>query len=208
MNKDLQDLLNLRIENGQCVKGAAFTIPPKLEDENKARANDGLMTKKAVLSPLSSTQMELLHATHMAHVAVSNWRCGASAPAAGIVTRAHQAFEATAKNETEHHFFRMKDFAGAVDAGWSAAEVCALGRFQDDAHERWMKAVEALDLIHARAADNDHQMGHICMGVKDERVTTIRLSTCGMDKFEFCPPLNSCQELLAPYLQSPGSPAI
>jgi hypothetical protein len=115
-------------------------------------------------------------AAHAAHSAVSKSRCGGPATTANVAA-AHMALEATATNEDMHRFLRMKNFSGAVDPLWTSADVCKLAKLQDVAHARWMVAVQRGDWAHAREADNDHQLAHIMMGMKDPNLRI--LLSCG-----------------------------
>jgi hypothetical protein len=96
MTPALADLLDIRIENGRCVAGAAFGVPAPLETYSSYRAAVGGVQSKTAMVPPDPT---LLHATHAAHRAVSDFRCGVGPePPAGSVQAAHLALEATATN--------------------------------------------------------------------------------------------------------------
>jgi len=126
---------------------------------------------------------------------VSNFRCGVGkAPPAGIVAATHASLEATASDEREHHFLSMKAFSGVVDSGWSADEVCQWARLQDRFHHEWMEFVAAGDWGHSRQAETDHQLAHICMGLRDPGLL-VRFS-CEPDRISSCP-VQTCEEALA-----------
>lgn len=195
MTPDLLDLLDLRVDDGRCVAGATFELLTPTETYDPKRGGLGaIQTSQAVPVP-KSRQMGLLHDTMAAHQAVSDFRCGVGpAPAPGSVTAAHVAFEATATTEKQHHFFRMKAFAGYTDPGWSPADVCRWARLQDRAHERWMQAVMGGDWEHSREAENDHQLAHVCMNLRDPRLL-VRFS-CAPGRISSCP-VRTCDEVLA-----------
>lgn len=156
--------------------GASFAITSPLEPYNNYRADDGMIQAKTPMPALTAKQTALIMAAHAAHSAVSQFRCGGPATTANVAA-AHMALEATATNEDMHRFLRMKNFSGVVDPRWTAAEVCKLARLQDTAHARWMAAVQRGDWGHAREADNDHQLAHIMMGMKDPNLRI--LLSCG-----------------------------
>jgi hypothetical protein len=203
LTASLLDLLDLRVEAGQCIRGASFVatcdyedangVPcaPPLEAYNSYRAGVGVVQSKA---RMPTPDAALLHATHAAHLAVSDWRCMVGPPpTAGIVQAAHVALEASAETEDQHHFLRLKDFEGFVD-GWMAAEACRWARLQDRFHERWMVAVGRGEWGAARRADDDHQLAHVCMGLRDDRLL-VRFS-CAPDDIRDCPVL-TCRQALA-----------
>ena len=171
MTPDLLDLLDLRIERGKCVTGATFEPADPIEPFDAQRAGVGTIQSATLMQLPSSKQMALLQKTMQVHTAVSNARCGTGAePAAGVVTSAHMALEATATSEKQHHFLRMKAFSGAVDPQWTPAEECKWARLQDLYHHQWMEAVARGDWGHSREAENNHQLAHICMNLRDPRL--------------------------------------
>ena len=88
----------------------------------------------------------------------------------------------------------MKDFSGAHDPEWSSQEICKWARKQDEAHGRWMEAVSHGDWAHARQADDDHQLAHICMNLKHADLK-VRFSCSTSLHVEDCPAL-TCQQVL------------
>jgi hypothetical protein len=170
-NERIFDLLNLRREGNVCVKGALFTLPqPNEASYIKSYLKLGMIDYDVVMPPLTDHQKHLLHETHRLHLQVSDARCGVgSFPAAGAVTNAHIAFEAAARNESEHHFFTMKAFSGDVDMLWRRDQECKLARLQDFFHELWMNGVLQGDWLISRLAENGHQAVHLLMNLKDER---------------------------------------
>jgi hypothetical protein len=161
-----------------------------------ARANAGVETSQHRMPPPNPV---LLHATHTAHVAVSDWRCGGPEPPPGIVEAAHRRLEASARSESEHHFFRMKNFSGLVDPGWThdhtpTSEECRWGRLQDRFHGRWIGCEEAGDWGCAEQAQDDHQLAHVCMNIGTDDRLVVRFS-CGA-YIGGCP-VQTCREALS-----------
>jgi hypothetical protein len=188
----LADLLDIRIENGLCVAGALFASTAPVEAFDSARAMIGIVQSK---TPMTPPDAALLHATHAAHHANSDFECGVGPAPTASVKAAHMALEATAATEEQHHFFRMKDFSGVADPRWTAPQVCQWARLQDAAHERWMDAVMQGDWAHARQADDDHQLAHICMNL-DNPALEVRFS-CGPSLHVSDCPVLTCQQVLA-----------
>src|SRR5262245_37550071 len=194
MTPDLQDLLDIRVEGGRCVAGADFEPPTPTEEYDTARGGVGVVASAGRQSPLDSHQMGLLNDTMAKHSMVSNFRWGTGAkPRPDIVAKTHLALEATASDEKEHHFLSMKAFSGAVDPGWSADQVCQWARLQDRYHMQWMESVAVGDWGHSREAENDHQLSHICMGLRDARLL-VRFS-CEPDQISECP-AQTCEQAL------------
>lgn len=163
MTQNLQELLDIRIENGKCVKGNNnFQVIAPTETYDSTKQRSFVVQSKNKMPSLTTEQMEALHQTHEAHKAVSDYRCGVGPNPGNVVDPAHQKLESLARNGLEQHFFMMKRFAGTVD-GWSKSDECKIARAQDRAHERWMNSVMAGDWRASRAAENDHQQSHIVM---------------------------------------------
>lgn len=194
MNANLLDLMNMRIENGKCITGALFTVPPPTEKRNGYRERLGMVQADTLMPALTAQQLQLLDASHAAHHAVTEFKCGTGpAPAAGIVLKSHIALEATARTEAEHHFLRLKDFSGAEDPLWTRAEVCKWARIQDKAHHAWKDQVLLGKWGRARLMDNDHLNAHICMGLKTDKML-VRFSCDG--PISSCPK-ETCEQYLA-----------
>lgn len=189
------DFLNLTISAGRCVDSGWRPVFPATKVPNATQAL-GTIDYDTKQPPLLGAQLHLLHMTHAQHRAVSDWRCGVGPqPAPGVVAQAHLALEASARNETELHFFGLKAFSGDVDPRWSPAEECKWARLQDADHERWMRAVEAGDWAASRKAETSHQNAHFCMNLRDERLK-IRRPDCGAANASQCPVL-TCGQVLA-----------
>ena len=196
MTADLLAVLDLHIAKGRCVPGSEPPIEPE-ELYDSLTASQPILRLRERQPALTPEQMELLHATHAAHKAVSDWRCGVGPePEPGIVQQAHRQFEASARTPNEAHFFRMKDFSGAVDPDWTPGQVCVIARLQDAAHERWMDSVMAGDWDRTRAADTDHQNSHLCMNIGANPRLTVRF-TCASG-IEHCP-IQTCPEAVAEF---------
>jgi len=195
MTSDIQAVLNLDVVKGKCVAGSQRPTPPQPYDS--LTSSQPILQLRVQQPSLTSEQTELLHATHAAHQAVSDWRCGVGPePAAGIVQDAHLAFEASARTANEAHFFRMKDFSGAVDPDCRPDQVCTIARLQDAAHERWMDAILAGNWDLARASDTDHQNAHLCMNIGTSSRLTVRF-TCD-SSIENCP-IQTCAEAVSAF---------
>jgi hypothetical protein len=199
MTSDIQAVLDLHVTKGKCVAGPERPAQAQ-EPYDSVAASQPILQLRVRQPTLTSEQTELLHATHAAHKAVSDWRCGVGPePAAGIVQDAHLAFEASARTTTEAHFFRMKDFSGAVDPDWAPDDVCTIARLQDAAHLRWMDAVLAGNWDLARAADTDHQNAHLCMNIGTSPRLTVRF-TCD-SSISDCP-IQTCAEAVSAYART------
>ena len=190
---DLRDLLDL---NETCAGDAAFTFGPIPSEVDGAREDMAPVNTRRLLPPRTPAQQELLHQTHAAHAAVSSWRCGEGpSPAPGIVPAAHLAYEASARTETEQHFFAMKPFSGYVDPRWTQDQVCQWARIQDVFHRRWMQAQMAGDWAAARQADTDHLFAHLCMNDATPELRV--LFSCGnRQRIDSCGKL-SCADALS-----------
>jgi len=172
---DLRDLLDL---NPTCDGPATFEFGPIPSATDAARARRAPVDTRRLAATPSEAQMALLHQTHGAHGAVSDWRCGlAPRPPDGVVPAAHLAYEQSAADETQAHFFAMKPFSGYVDPHWTPDEVCGWARLQDTFHARWMAAQEIGDWAGARQADTDHLFAHLCMNDASPRLRV--LFSCG-----------------------------
>ncbi len=215
MRPDLLDLLDMRIEKGRCVNkgphyradgscvknakgacakfgGALFNFMQPTELKNDARWVSGRV-KVVPGHPiqLSADQKALIDRVHLFHMQSANLGCGSTTPG-GAVQDAHMAVEASARNEDEAHFLRMKDFSGATDPRWSQKALCNIKILEDQAHMEWAEHVKAGQWGFARLVDNDHQAFHICRGLKDSRLL-IRPS-CGLEIGK-CP-LKTCAQYL------------
>lgn len=185
--------LDLAIANGRCVDAPrTLTFPDTIDKRVRAL---GIIDYDHRQPLPTAYQAELVHGTHEAHVAVSDWRCGVGpAPPAGSVQAAHLALEESARTEAERHFFGLKAFRGDVDPRWSTREVCQWARLQDRDHERWMQAVLAGDWAASRKAENDHSADHLCMNLRDPRLL-IRRTDCGAANVGKCP-AETCFDIL------------
>ena len=200
----IRDLLNLQVVDGKCVRGASFPVPQLPDQYDVSIGNLGKITTKAKLPALTPEQMALLHATHLNHAAVSDWRCGVGPqPGAGLVAQTHQILESlawqsggnAAQKEAMRHFLRIADFSGDVDPAWSQEDVCRLARLQDRDHMGWHDAVMAGKWGEAWWNSARHQADHICMNLKDPRITM--LYPCGTPStYIFSCPKITCSQLL------------
>ena len=144
---ELQELLDIRIEAGKCKAGNNnWTLPPLPSSIDTSRSNDGLLTRLPTNPPIPAitpAQVSLLHATHDAHAAVTQYRCnGGTPPPPGAVKAAHATFEASAVSENQHSVFRMPFFTDVVDPAYAPTELCQRSIAQDNRHMAWMQAVE------------------------------------------------------------------
>lgn len=197
MTPDLMDAMNIRKENGRCVKGANFKLP-KRELVNKPRRELGTVQANTRMPALTPQQVDLLEAAHMVHHAVDDFQCGVGPdPGPGVVRDAHLRLEATARDEEEHHFLRMKDFSGRLDPKWTKEEVCKWARIKGKFHHQWMEAVLEGKWGLSRLHENNHQNAHRCAGMKAGLI--VRFS-CGLGidggEVRECPRM-TCEEYLA-----------
>jgi hypothetical protein len=110
---DLRDLLDL---NEACDGPAAFRFGELPSTFDRPRENHAIVDTRRLVAVPGPAQQTLLHQTHAAHAAVSDWRCGLGPqPPNGIVPTAHLAYEQSADSETQAHFFALKPFSGYVD---------------------------------------------------------------------------------------------
>src|SRR6185369_14542310 len=127
-----------------CIAGnTTWQLPTLPSGIDTQRANDGLLSRLVARPALTPTQVSLLHATHDAHAAATQERCGGPPATPGAVQAAHAAFEASAVDENQHSLFRMPTFTTVVDPAYSSTEVCARSMAQDNRHMAWMQAVES-----------------------------------------------------------------
>lgn len=180
MIPDFQDQLDLRIEGGKCVKGASFQLPVnptyysvyQFTGIADGRLFPGGQNK---LRPRTAAEVDAIHKTHVAHLAVSNWRCDKTKPLPPNVTLvtdgvsvsypavegAHRVYERMVtraafpdpvERARERNFRVMKSFPGFADTvrngnpkGLTEAEECLGGRAEDNRHECWMQSQLAPD---------------------------------------------------------------
>ena len=188
------DVLNLTIANGRCVGTPWAPSYPSAKIPPHVQAL-GTIVYGVTQPPLTEHQRHLLHETHRVHQAVSDWRCGVGPEQpAGAVGAAHVAFEASARNEAELHRFGLKAFSGEEDGRYSRAELCKWARLQDAKHEAWMTAVEAGDWAASRKAETSHQVAHLCMNLRDDRLL-VRMPDCGAANASACP-IETCAQIL------------
>ncbi len=200
ISANLADLLDLRVQDGKCVKGALFEVPAPTEAFDTARSRVDAVSRRVSFVAWTPAQVQALHDTHAAHQAVSDFRCEVGLPPTpGAVDAAHRRLEGLARNIIEQHFFMMKAFSGVVDPAMTKAEECQWARKQDAAHERWMNAVLAQDWFQSRTAENDHQLAHVCMNNKDARVLILPYCKNPFDPNWniFNCPVISCEQWLA-----------
>lgn len=164
--------LNLAKVNGKVVDAYAGDppFPESMTSVQKLYKNIGIIDYDHKQPPLTPEQIALLQHTHELHHQQTDYRCGVGTNPTESVDAAHQAFEASARNETEHHFFVMKRFSGDVDPRWSTAQVCAIARNTDTAHHKWMDALIAGSWAASRKAENDHQQWHFVLNLQDPRL--------------------------------------
>ena len=197
MTSDLLDAMNMRKEGGKCVYGTTWRLPTR-EKLNKARQAMGTVQANTKMPALTPQQEDLLEATHLAHHAVDDWQCGVGPnPGPDVVKKAHLALEATARNEDEHHFLRMKDFSGRLDPKWTPEEVCKWARIKGKFHHLWKDAVLEGKWGLSRLHENNHQNAHRCGGMKAGLIVRFSCGK-GIDGGEVreCPRM-TCEEYLA-----------
>jgi hypothetical protein len=122
MTGPLLDWLDLRIENGQCERGARFDLViPGFTD--KIIEVQGRLVYNVPLPALTPTQMSLwtdaLHRHHAGDAAACNGPIST-----GGTRNALLAFENSALDERQKHAFQVHEFTGTIDSRWSAQDVC------------------------------------------------------------------------------------
>ncbi len=201
---ELATLLDVRVVNGRCVRGTLNAAPAvPVEPYDGARALTNLIQSNVPRPPLLPSQVALLHAADDCH--------GGRGPAGCSTDALLQAFEASARNATEQHFFQMSRFSGKIYAqpehadGWTPDEAMAWHRAQDAPFHAWAAEVEGLhgDLDDHRPAgrwgfarmhDDDHSDIHVCGNLWPDAGVMVRLSCYPTDIHE-CPVL-TCREAL------------
>lgn len=195
MTKDFADLLDIRVVNGQCVKGATdFSVTPPMEPFNAAVGESYPVQRKIPQPVLTQAQTDQLMATHMAHKAIADWKCnGGPKPTADPLAE-HLKFEAMATSPSQMHFFMMKKFSGFQDPKLPPDQMCKWQRLADFYHEAWMNAVLAGDWRVSRMHENNHCLSHLCANLHDSRYK-VQFS-CGAKRVLDCPTM-TCDEYLA-----------
>lgn len=182
--RDLRDLLNL---NEECSGAATWKqgIPPSKIDG--VREDLAPVDTRKKQETLTIEQEALLFQVHSFHHLVDAWRNGLGPkPEDGIVEKGHLAFESSAKNDVQLHFFQMKPFEGYADPSWSQKEIGQWANIQGTFHHRWMEGILDGDWKKVREADTDHANAHFCMNDADDRVKV--LFSCGNgQKISQCP---------------------
>jgi hypothetical protein len=192
--ENLRDLLDL---NPECTGPATFTlgeIPKKVDQD---REDAFFIDSRKKMKPLTSYQDGLLADVHHRHHEVSEWRRDPTAhpqPAPGYVEAGHLAFEASADDEEQLHFFTMKPFRGTEDPKWTRAQLGTLATIQDTYHHRWMEKIRA-GSWKSRGDDTDHLLAHLVMNDSDPRL--LFLFSCGNGaKIDACGKLTAQQALV------------
>lgn len=186
------DWLGLQVVGGRCVERVRPTTFPTTKADPQY-ASMGTINYDVRQPALTPEQLHLLHETHRCHAEASAAKCGGP-PATCSAGQAHLDFEASARNETEHHFFVMKRFFNDPDPRLTPAEQCIRARLEDYDHMRWMILVEQGDWK-SRKAENDHQFDHLCMLLKDDRMLG-RRTDCGDPNVNHCP-IETCAQIMA-----------
>lgn len=192
--------LNLRFDPSSKKMIDTNLNAPEVYDltPDKWYRNIGIIDYRTKFSPLSASQLFLLHETHKCHAQGSLAKCGGPTPECSA-GQAHIAFEQSALNEIQHHRFVLKRFAlssfASADPRWSPSEVCTLAKLEDYDHMRWMTGVENGFWAVSRKAENDHQNDHLCLYLRDERLK-IRRTDCGDANTNKCP-VETCSQLIA-----------
>lgn len=203
LDQDLLKWLSLKIVNGKCVNnptppdanpGPTITWPLWPETSiDKRYKTLGTINYDVKQPDLTPEQLTLLHKTHQCHYEKTVELCGGPV-ASCSAGAAHLAFEASARNEQEHHFFVMKRFFNDPDPLLTPSERCRIAKLEDFDHMRWMNAVATGSWANARKAENDHQNSHHCMLLKDPRLK-VRRTDCGLNVNK-CP-IETCEQVLA-----------
>lgn len=198
LTKDFADLMDIRVENGLCVKGAVdFSVIAPMEEFNQKVGDSFPVTRKVPQPALTDLQMYLLHKTHEAHQAVANWKCNGGPKPDADVQGSHFAFESSATSPHQLHFFMMKKFSGFQDPKLPPDQMCKWQKIADKFHGLWMDAVMARDWKVSRMHENNHELAHLCMNLHDPR-WEVQFS-CGKKRVLDCETM-TCDQ----YLSSQG----
>lgn len=182
--------LDVRVQNGKCIKGSGLVVQAPTETFSSARAALGtIITKNPTVAPLpDATEASALRAAAAAHAAL--------APNTGAL---RIAAEDLADDEAEHRRFRMKDFMSDLDVGWSVSDVMKLHMQQNVSFNAWEAAIERGDWFLVQMLSSDHQLWHICAALKDDRLLVRFSCPAGLGlsgNMDLCP-TTTCAEALA-----------
>lgn len=165
LNGDLLDLLDLDDSQTQPARFTFGPVPKKVDGKRE----DAFRIDTRVRMPaLTQMQTALLLATHKAHHDVSAWRKDPEhvpPPPADIVAKSHFAFELSARDELELHFFQVKPFSGFEGHEWTRPELAGWAALQDHFHHTWMDGIIAGDWGKVRRADTEHLWTHVQMNM-------------------------------------------
>jgi hypothetical protein len=160
-----QDFLDLSIVNGRCVRGGRVAIVAPWEPYDSYRANKvGLLVTDTPIAKPDAAEVAALRAGLAAHATSSG------------VDAAQRRIEDLADDEREHRFFRLGDFLGSCDFGWTTTECAAWDRRTHAAYTRWEQSVEAGDPFAAEQDKIDHNLAHLCKNVGADDRLLVRFS--------------------------------
>lgn len=189
----LLDYVDLQVDEGRCVNGAAFAIPPH-EKYDPVRAESGpLSTDSPVL--MDEFHAQLIAASHMEHAKVTEFYCrNGEPPVTGAVKAAHRAVESdctrlcatpayahTADCESLcRNQSSIMPFTGEVDGHWTHIEECTLRVMEDFPHAAWHQALVTPEPVKQApyhqwidsvldGGDVHSLMAHMCAAHKDTR---------------------------------------
>jgi len=169
MVPDMADLLDIKIVDGKCVKGADFVPPP---DCQGTPTLEGIADGRLDFDDLGDADVALADA---AAAVYHGTLCGETPGAS--VKAAQNAFIATAPDASQAHFRTPQDFTGDIDPLWTPTEVC---QWKELTHREYIEMVTAWKAGNwklARCFGRRHSDMHWCLNYKSDTVN-IRMSPC------------------------------
>jgi len=169
MVPDLADLLDIKIVDGKCVKGADFTPPP---DCQGTPSLEGIADGRMEFDDLGEPDVALADAAAAAH---HGTMCG-EVPA-GSVQAAQHNFIGSCDTASCAHFRTPQAFTGDIDPLWTPQEVC---EWKELTHREYVELVTAWKAGNwklARCFGRRHSDMHWCMNYKSDTIN-IRMSPC------------------------------
>lgn len=180
------DYLDVRVQNGRCVEGSGIVVRDPQEPYRSDYANEsGLLVTDRPIAPPDAQERAALDAATAAHLTSTG------------VDAAQQAFEALADDEREHRFFRLGEFLGTCDPGWTPAECTRWDHATHTAYLAWAASVKAADPFGAEQDKIDHNLAHICKNVGADDRLMIR-PTCPAGR-GFAGDMNKCPAMTCRY---------
>lgn len=195
MTPDMLDLLDMRIEDGVCVKGATFEPYPE-EDYQSSLSKPALLDGEMLFPILDADSEAALETAESAHMA---GMCGMD-PSPISVRDAQNAFIALAFDESEAHFRTPPPFKGGCDPAWTAVECCRWKELEHREYTAWAAAVRIGRWGEADCFGGRHKRVHFCANLyPPPDVKMIRMPPCTFGEYPDDTEPVSCQD----YLENP-----